>query len=270
MSKITSYNDLSKFDFKNKTQHMLIIRAYHKYDPHNTYRVYHDALIASGSDWVQLSKNFNQVATQESSEDFTPELTYNLMADKNFCYGKIVEKLAEHFNYETLGINAKNTPTQNAKAVEKIIAHPAFQKLRSGLKDMIINLRDAAKEHTGQKFIMEYKYYDTCLVDSDIKNFFKTQLFNTGKYTPDDVIVLCGDNEVKKFIASEGGALLKKIKVDPAKADQRRREIYLRGFYSEGMQELFTEDMREVNPKVKFPKGYDAYTKSPRGIQVEQ
>ena len=270
MSNIISYTDLAKFDFKNKTQNVLIIRGYHKYDPHKFYTVQHEALLACGSDWVQLSKNFHEAATLDVREDFVPEVSYNLMADKNCCYAKIVDKLADKFNFDSLGINSQNTPTQNGKALDKIIASAAFQKLDTRFKSLITNLRTAAKEHTGQKFFLENDSFSTCLIESDIKSFFKTQMIHTGKYQPDDIIVLFGDNEVKRFIESNGSTLLKEIKTDMSKGTNAlRREAYLNGYYEEALEELFNEDLQEVDPQAKFPKAYKAFSNRHNQLENE-
>ena len=232
------------------------------------YTVYHEPVLASGNDWLQLSKSFHKLATYEERDDFIPQTTYNLMADKNCCYAKIVDKLADYFTFDSMGLSAQNTPPQNRKAVEKLMTTPAFKNMRGGLKKSIINLKNAAQEHTGQKFFLEYEHYDTCLVASDIKAFFNVQLENTGKYLPDDIIVLFGDNEVKKFIESKGAALLKKIPVDRAKTDGMRKDRYLAGYYQQAMEELFHDDWREVEAQKKFPKAFEAFTKINAGIEI--
>ena len=252
MHQILSYENLLELKFNKLGNDFLILRGFHKND--ESYSYYHDAFAFRPSNWRDFSQKFCRAAEYEVRTEYNSTVEFNNFPAPFSAYNKILQLLLDEQSMGYLGIADTDTPEEKMAKIDQFVNNKdkmaALKPARAESIERIYQAREGA-----EIFYLEFPSFLHVEAFNNIHDLIKTQLFITGKYNADDIIVLNGDKQVKRFVEEKGESLFGQIEAAGGKAPSRE---YLRGF-SDKLAYILSNKSYYPN----FHKATAAYNKNP-------
>ena len=229
MKEILAYKDFAGIDFNDSFENFLIIRGFNKNDSERT--VWHDIVAVAADSWRDLSQKLVEKYEYTERTEFNSTVEFNYFSARLPAYNKILNILLDKFEPAYIGIAPAMNVDSKCKAIDVFVndsvkmslLHPAAR----------LSVKNLHKARTGDEiFFFEFPEFLQVQAYNDIRDLVKAQLFQAGRYEADDVLVLQGDAQVKKFVTEKGKSLLAQIDFGPRRG-RSPEASYLRGFWKE-------------------------------------